>query len=68
MVEIRNADGMTNKMRVTEQIFVNDTQGERAYPTLSIFQFINTGSWLSWKNNQVWADLENDPTTWADQA
>lgn len=68
MVEIRNTDGMTNKMRVTEQIFVNDESGERAYPTLSIFQFINTGSWLSWKNNQTWADLENDPTTWADQA
>jgi hypothetical protein len=68
MVEQRNADGMTNKMRVTEQIFVNDKEGERSYPTLSLYQFINTGSWLSWEQNQVWADLENDPTTWAEQA
>jgi hypothetical protein len=68
MVEQRNTDGVTNKMRVTEQIFVNDKEGERSYPTLSLFQFINTGSWLSWEQNQVWADLENNPTTWAQQA
>lgn len=68
MVEQRNTDGVTNKMRVTEQIFVADKEGERGYPTLSLFQFINTGSWLSWEQNQVWADLENNPTTWAEQA
>lgn len=35
LVEMLNTDGMTNNMRVTEQIFVEDQEGERAYPTLS---------------------------------
>jgi hypothetical protein len=68
LVEQRNTDGVTNKMRVTEQIFVSDKEGERSYPTLSLFQFINTGSWLSWESNQTWADLDLNPTTWAQQA
>jgi hypothetical protein len=57
VVEMRNTDGVTNNMRVTEQIFVSDREGERAYPTLSLNNFITTGSWLSWVNNKVWADM-----------
>jgi hypothetical protein len=57
IVETRNTDGVTNNMRVTEQIFVSDKEGERAYPTLTLNVFINTGSWLSWLNNKVWADM-----------
>jgi len=34
IVEIRRDDGYTNYMRVTEQIFVDDGEGERSYPTL----------------------------------
>lgn len=67
LVEMRNVDGATNQMRVTEQIFVSDKEGDRAYPTLSLNTFINTGSWLSWQSNVTWADLDADPTTWADQ-
>lgn len=66
LVEVRNIDGLTNNMRVTEQIFVSDSEGERAYPTLAIALFIDTGSWLSWETNQVWQDL--GPTEyWEDQ-
>lgn len=57
IVETRNTDGVTNNMRVTEQIFVHDREGERSYPTLTINTFINTGSWLSWLNNKVWSEL-----------
>lgn len=57
LVEMRNVDGVTNNMRVTEQIFVSDGEGERTYPTLAIALFIDTGSWLSWETNQVWQDL-----------
>lgn len=57
VVEMRNTDGVINNMRVTEQIFVSDREGERAYPTLSLNNFITTGSWLSWVNNKVWADM-----------
>jgi len=62
LVELRNADGVANNMRVTEQIFVSDQQGDRSYPTLVIYQFINTGSWLSWSSNKVWAELGSE--TW----
>lgn len=60
LVEMRNVDGATNLMRVTEQIFVSDGEGERAYPTLAKNIFIDTGSWLSWESNQVWADFTTE--------
>jgi hypothetical protein len=67
LVEMRNIDGVTNDMRVTEQIFVNDATGFRSYPTLSTNIFIATGSWLSWMNNKHWFDLDADSTTWSSQ-
>jgi hypothetical protein len=65
LVEIRNEDGVTNSMRVAEQIFVSDREGERAYPTLTLNIFINTGSWLSWLSNKMWSELGSEE--WADQ-
>lgn len=35
LVEMQNEDGHQKKMRVTEQIFISDAEGERTYPTLS---------------------------------
>lgn len=69
LVEMRSVDGATNEMRVTEIIYASDVEGERSYPTLSNNQFINTGSWLSWLNNQQWIDLEDEVEIpyWADQ-
>lgn len=64
LVDVRNKDGVTNQMRVTEQIFVSDSEGERSYPTLAINLFIDTGTWLAWDNNQVWQDVP-DTTFWA---
>jgi hypothetical protein len=63
LVEMRNSDGITNQMRVTEQIFVSDREGERSYPTLTVDRFITAGSWLSWDYNQVWQDADG---TWAE--
>jgi hypothetical protein len=66
LVEMRNVDGVTNQMRVVEQIFVSDKEGERAYPTLELNTFINTGSWLSWESNKKWIDYDADTdTVWA---
>jgi Siphovirus ReqiPepy6 Gp37-like protein len=65
VVEMRTSDGVTNNMRVTEQIFVSDREGERAYPTLSLNTFITTGSWLSWLNNKQWIELTTEE--WIDQ-
>lgn len=67
LVEIRNVDGVTTNMQVTEQIFASDAEGERSYPTLSINKFITPGSWSAWPIDQVWNDLDSDTMTWADQ-
>lgn len=66
LVEMRNTDGITNQMRVAEQIFVQDREGQRSYPTLTINKFIQPGTWLAWDFNQTWEDLSDDPTTWAE--
>jgi hypothetical protein len=57
LVTMQNSDGAANSMRVTEQIFVHDNNGERYYPTLIINQFIDPGAWISWNYNKVWADM-----------
>lgn len=62
LVEMRNSDGLTNQMSVTEQIFAADGSGERAFPTLTKKLFITPGSWLAWESNQVWQDA---PGTWS---
>lgn len=67
LVETRNSDGVTNDMRVTEQIFAQDAQGERSYPTLTLNVFITTGSWLSWLNNKVWEDITDTSQVWGNQ-
>lgn len=62
IVEKRNGDGLTTDMRVTEQIFVRDTNGFRAYPTLTINQLIEPGTWLAQPAGVVWATA---PGEWA---
>lgn len=54
LVEMRNEDGGTNNMRVAEQIFASDAEGERSYPTLAFDLYITPGSWRNWDYNQVW--------------
>jgi hypothetical protein len=67
LVEMRNVDGIVNQMRVTEQIFVDDAEGERSYPTLTISQSIELGSWLASEYyNRVWEDW-GATEYWADQ-
>lgn len=65
VVEVRNANGVSNRMRVTEQIFVSDREGERSYPTLVLNTFVNTGSWLS-SGVKTWFDYDSDPVTWSE--
>lgn len=66
IVEQRNSTGVSNDMRVTEQIFVHDKEGERSYPTLTLNEFVNTGSWLSWETSKKWIDYDDDfDTVWA---
>lgn len=65
LVEERSNGGFGNQMLVTEQIFVSDDKGERAYPTLIIKQVITPGSWLLYDADQTWSEV--DPAeNWAD--
>jgi hypothetical protein len=64
LVEMRNSDGVSNNMRVTEQIFVSDHEGERSYPTLELDVFITPGSWLGWNANEHWAEVTD---VWANK-
>lgn len=54
LVEMRTEGGLTNIMRVTEQIFASDAEGDRSYPTLEVERFITPGSWEDWKYNITW--------------
>lgn len=60
LVEVRNADGFTDQKRVTEQIFSDDIQGEKSYPTLSSELVITPGSWSAWNGSETWDDLPLD--------
>lgn len=64
LVEMQSGNGITNNMRVTEQIFVADENGSRSYPTLSVDLIITTGSWLGWDANEEWASATG---TWFEQ-
>lgn len=65
LVELHGKDGIAVNMRVTEQIFVSDDEGERSYPTLSVKQLVTPGSWLA-EGTKVWLDYDDDDTAWAD--
>lgn len=65
MVVMQNADGFRNNMRVTEQIFVSDREGDRAYPTLSFRTFVQPGSWEDF-GYRAWEDM-GLTEYWADQ-
>lgn len=69
LVEMQDVDGTANIMRITELIYTSDSEGSRVYPTLTLGQYINTGSWLSSRYNKEWIELESDVETpyWADQ-
>jgi hypothetical protein len=57
LVELRNDDGLTSYMRVTEQIFVSDREGQRRYPTLTTYLFITPGSWDEQGPSIHWDDI-----------
>lgn len=59
LVELRNIDGVISYKRVTEQIFVSDSSGDKSYPTLALDLFVGLNSWLSYGNKTiVWEDFE----------
>lgn len=65
LVEVRNETGTTNVMRVTEQVFVSDREGERSYPTLTLDFMVIGGTWDSWEYNKAWSEA-GATEYWAD--
>jgi hypothetical protein len=67
LVEERDQTGYGNEMRVTEQIFVSDKEGDRSYPTLSLTLVIVPGTWSAWTPpDQDWAAVSSDKV-WGNQ-
>lgn len=66
LVEMRSENNVVNTMRVTEQIFISDEQGDRSYPTLTVKNIITPGSWYSWDYGKTWLDYDSESTTWND--
>jgi hypothetical protein len=63
LVEMRGKDGITSVVRVTEQIFSSDSEGDKSYPTLSNKLTAEPGSWAS-MGNVEWIDYDDDLTTY----
>ena len=64
LITVRDDKGSANTMRISEYIFVSDEQGERAYPTLSMVDSIQAGTWSAVNPNLVWSDATG---TWEEQ-
>lgn len=58
LVSQMNIDGFVTNLLVTEQIFISDQEGERAYPTLTIDRIIPPGTWDSWNATQMWESAD----------
>jgi hypothetical protein len=60
VVEARGTSGATSFMRVEEYIFVEDEQGARSYPTLTTKEYIQAGTWKSYKYDVEWSAMGSD--------
>lgn len=56
IVEVRDQARISKYVRITEQIFSNDVDGEKAYPTMVDVIVITPGSWYDLKFNIPWTD------------
>lgn len=63
LVEMRSDDGVVNQMLVTEHIWASDAEGDRSYPTVTLYEFVQPGSWKAWDQNKEWATMTTE--TWA---
>lgn len=64
IVDMRNKEGFTNRVRIIEQILSDGPEGEKSYPTFELVQFITPGSWSDWTSNEDWADASG---VWEDR-
>lgn len=63
LVTMRNSDGVNSTLRVSEQIFISDGEGDRTYPTLSVELTATPGSWAAGDPTDTWATATTE--TWS---
>lgn len=67
LVEVHDTEGNANQVRVTEQIFASDDEGDRSYPTFTQSMFVRAGSWMAYDGPPDWADVpETSSFEWED--
>lgn len=64
LVDVFDHLGNTIRMRVVEQIFTKDENGDRSYPTLEAESLITRDSWAGTDPNLVWAMAQG---TWSEK-
>jgi len=58
LVEQQDETGFGNLVIVTEQIFVQDSEGFRSYPTLSLYETLVPGTWAKWDPpDEEWVEV-----------
>lgn len=55
IIEMRGENNVSNNMLVTEQTLIQDENGYRSYPTLTVNNVVTPGSWLSATGNLYWS-------------
>ena len=60
LVTIRNRQGGTSIMRVSEYIFTSDAEGYRSYPTLTTNKYLNPGTWEAVSPSLIWQNAEGE--------
>ena len=65
LAELQNDEGTSSIVRITEQIFVSDKEGDRSFPSLVIDAFITPGSWDDYAPDATW-DAQSDTLHWDD--
>ncbi|WNT45411.1 minor tail protein [Arthrobacter phage Argan] len=63
LVTMQNSDGVQSSMRVVEQIFVCDREGDKSYPSLQVELTAQPGSWGYEDPTDTWAAATTE--TWS---
>lgn len=63
LVSMQSSNGTISSMRVSEQIFVCDEQGDKSYPSLSVELTAQPGSWGAEDPTDTWAAATTE--TWS---
>lgn len=58
LIEFQNDTGVRTIMRVVEQIFISDKQGDKSIPTLEVYASVTPGAWNTAPPDLAWNDAD----------